>query len=639
MEKIVFSDIHPLEAKLEKQKDAHQRVVLLDKLANHYVYTNASKAQKLLAELGQILAFHSYPDLQLNYHINTAIVENQFYNHDIAEDHLLKAIEILEDRGDISQQIETYIDYAGICINLGKLDTVTSLLDKTDRLLRTYPDMRLEARMNCREAYLNLSYTNVEKGIELFLEAEKKLLSIEKKQLGLKDYYFLTLIYSGLGNIYSDNSEDAKSVNAYLKVLDICKEMHMSTRLSWHYLNVGQAYMELGHYDLAEDYMGKAILSPDDISQSARAGAFANLGNCYFQKGKYEEALKLYNKAQDLYKQKKEEDQTENLFSIERWKAELYKNTDQAKLTRKSLIKAFSYAKKNDNARQLSIICKDISEYYEVEGDYKNAYLFQKLSSAAISKYYEEVNSRRVIEMEIKYDAEKKKQEAELLQLKAVKLQLKALRAQMNPHFMFNSLNSIQNYITNDQIDSASKYLAQFAKLMRHSLDYSDMDGISLENEIEFLGDYLKINKNLRFGKLDYKITIDDDIEEDIMCVPTMIVQPYVENAIEHGLRSQEGGLIKIDFHLHDDNTIFCTIEDNGVGREVARQQQQADEKYKNHRSLGTIITRNRLELLNNSNISKDLLVKTVDLKDEKTGEALGTRVEIFIPVMETVMK
>jgi sensor histidine kinase YesM len=239
--------------------------------------------------------------------------------------------------------------------------------------------------------------------------------------------------------------------------------------------------------------------------------------------------------------------------------------------------------------------------------------------------------------VEAKYEAEKKRQETELLELKATRLQLKALRAQMNPHFMYNALNSIQNYITSHDVDSATKYLAKFAQLMRRSLEYSDLEVISLEDEIEFLEQYLVINEKLRFeNKLSYEIIIDEEIEEDILCVPTMIIQPYVENAIEHGLRTRENGLIKVFFFLFDEQTILCRVEDNGIGRDRALKLQMNDPRHQNHRSRGTSITENRLRILHTGNAEKEeVFVHTHDLKDPETGAALGTRVEIKIPILE----
>jgi two-component system, LytTR family, sensor kinase len=223
-----------------------------------------------------------------------------------------------------------------------------------------------------------------------------------------------------------------------------------------------------------------------------------------------------------------------------------------------------------------------------------------------------------------------------MLRLQASSLQLKALRAQMNPHFMFNALNSLQNYIADE---FAAKYLAKFAKLMRMSLDYSEMEIISLEKELEFLEDYLLINQKLRFqDRLQYQIIVDEELEDDIIGVPTMIVQPYIENAIEHGIKPKRGGLIKIEFKLLDDDGILCSIEDNGIGREKAAELQKRAGYHEQHKSRGTSITEKRLELLHNDR--KDgFSVKTIDLLDPLSNEASGTRVEILIPIVEMPYK
>ena len=229
-------------------------------------------------------------------------------------------------------------------------------------------------------------------------------------------------------------------------------------------------------------------------------------------------------------------------------------------------------------------------------------------------------------------NAEKRKQEAEMLRLQAINLQLKALRSQMNPHFMFNALNSIQHYMTNN-VDAAKNYLAKFAHLMRQSLDNSDMEVISLEKEIEFLEDYLFINQKLRFdSQLEYNIHLDEEIEEDIMGVPTMILQPIVENAIEHGLRMKEKGIVNLEFHLKDEYTIRCIVQDNGIGREKAKEFRNSQlDVMPRHQSKGTSIIKQRLDILGKFH-RREIFYETQDLVDVN-GEALGTRVELHIPI------
>jgi tetratricopeptide (TPR) repeat protein/anti-sigma regulatory factor (Ser/Thr protein kinase) len=627
-----------LEHKLKHQREPHQRMVLIDQLAANYAFTNISRAQTLLQEFFLILEDRNDPDMLLNFHLYSAIIENQLYRYERADYHFGEAIHILKERGTAKQQAETYIDYSGTCINLDEMDKALHYLEAADKLLKSFPDERLRSRIICREGFLHLHYSNYSRAIELLLDADRSITTLEQP-LELKDYYFLTLIHSGLGKIYERNDEREKSVDAYLKVVNMCETMGIRTRLSWHYLNVGNGYSALGEQEKAETYYQRAIEVADDSSEFARASSYANLGFCYLEKENYEQALQLFDRAETLFK-KLPNDAHDNLAVISSWRGQIYQELGEKEKVHEQLHLALKYAKLDSDYKQLAGVCKDLAAFYAERKDFENAYRYQCMYDEYSERYIEQVDMRKQREVEAKYQVEKRRQETEMLRLEATRLQLKALRAQMNPHFMYNALNSIQNFITSNEVTYAAKYLAKFAKLMRRSLDYSDMEIISLEKEIEFLEDYLYINEKLRFeDQLKYEIIIDEEIEEDILGVPTMIVQPYVENAIEHGLRGKKSGLIKVLFFLYDEDTILCRIEDNGVGRKKARERQLKDPQFKNHRSRGTSITEKRLEVLHRSTNADQRFIEIIDLVDEETQEAKGTRVEIKIPVVEVHMR
>lgn len=613
--------------------DRLQKLTTLDKLASQFVFTDISKAQKYLSEIQDILSDFDQPDFSLSFHLNTALVENQLYNFSLSEMHFRIALEILGERGDVNQLCEAYIDYAGTLHNLDQVDRARFYINQATKYLKAYPDDRLWARLVCREGYYHLKFSNFSRALHSFVESEKLIAAI-KEPLDLKDFYFLTLVQSGIGTIYGQINEHAKSIQPYLKVVDLCEKKGMRYRLSWHYLNVGNGYMVIQDFENAGLFFKKAIKFVDDVNQEARAMAYANLGFCFLSKGQYREALELFDTAQPLFKEKKEK----NLANIEWWKARIYLN-QKAKKAMRHYFKALEYAKKAQDFRQMSGILKEISELYAKELDYKNAYDYQVLYNSAAEQFMAQSKDSEISELEIRYEAERREKEYEMHKLQVSGLQLKALRAQMNPHFVFNALNSVQNFITSNDGTLAAKYLAQFAHLMRQSLEYSELENISLEKEIEFLRNYLEINEKLRFeNKLSYEINIDEEIEEDIYGVPTMIVQPYVENAIEHGIRMRQVGLIKIDFQLEDDNTILCVVEDNGVGRKKASEMQKRNPGFKNHKSLGTKITQDRLEILHKGRAQNEQIVKIIDLLDEQ-GEGCGTRVEILIPIMDIDLK
>lgn len=623
-----------LEEKLADQPDALQRLAIIDQLTSYYVYTNVLRAKDLLEEQRFLLrGTEQGADFRVRYYLNLVIVQNQLYAFDKAAQSALEGLAYLEETGSVREQVEMFTEYAGVCTNLGEVDEAYKYLDKASKLLKNFADPLLLSRIVCRRGYLQLHAKNLSNATADFLEAITLLDTIELTG-ALKDEYFKTLIFSGLGQVYEQNDEYQKSVHAYRRVVQMCEQLGMTNRLAWHYLNVGRAYLALGRHDKAREYLQKVIDTRDDLSLEARASAYANLGFCHFEEDQFDLALELLSRAESLHRELNGEDWL-NLGVIAYWRGRVELERGELEKALESFFAARDLAQQLDDTKMLADIYQEIGVVYAEGQDFEAAYTYQLEHDTLMEKYLEEADKRQQQELEVKYQAAKKQQEAELLELKAAKLQLKALRAQMNPHFIYNALNSIQNHITSNDPSNASRYLAKFAKLMRQSLEYSDEEVISLEKELEFLDDYLFINKMLRFEeRMDYRITVDDEIEEDILGVPTMIVQPYVENALEHGLRTKKDGHIEVAFEFYDEDTICCIVQDNGIGRKKARELQQGDEGWENYRSRGTQITEKRLELLRQSK-NQDILVETIDLYDEETGSAKGTRVEIKIPVVD----
>lgn len=208
-------------------------------------------------------------------------------------------------------------------------------------------------------------------------------------------------------------------------------------------------------------------------------------------------------------------------------------------------------------------------------------------------------------------------------------VEMQALRAQMNPHFIFNCLNSINRYIVKSDQQTASLYLTKFAKLIRLILDNSNSKNVPLSSEMEALKLYIDMEA-LRFDKkFSYTIDVDEGLTLDSIEVPPLIIQPYVENAIWHGLLHKPTvGHLHIHLSLAGQN-LRCLIEDNGVGREKAKELRSKSATSK--KSLGMKLTEDRLALLNKQ-ASHNASINIVDLKDEQN-EPLGTRVVLIIPL------
>lgn len=219
----------------------------------------------------------------------------------------------------------------------------------------------------------------------------------------------------------------------------------------------------------------------------------------------------------------------------------------------------------------------------------------------------------------------KKRNEAEK---KMIQSQLTALKAQMNPHFMYNALNSIQALILKHDIKNSNLYLSKFSNLMRKVLDASGKDEISLKEETEILELYLSLEK-LRFGNdFVYSINVSDEIDVYDVYVPPLLLQPFVENAIKHGLLHKKGEkLLKIDFYLKD-KMVYCSIKDNGIGRKHA--QQIKERMQEGHLSFSTQANEKRLELLNSHSLV-GFDIEIIDLYDNDI--ATGTEVLIKIPL------
>jgi LytS/YehU family sensor histidine kinase len=199
----------------------------------------------------------------------------------------------------------------------------------------------------------------------------------------------------------------------------------------------------------------------------------------------------------------------------------------------------------------------------------------------------------------------------------------------MNPHFIFNTLFSIQTYMLENDAISASRFLSRFAKLMRHILENSKHEFVTLENEIEFLNNYLFIQQ-LRFNEsFAYEVIFDEEEESSQINVPPMLSQPFVENSIDHGIRNIDWkGKIVVAFSIKENNLIV-TIEDNGLG---FYHKKQKNEMLDNHQSTGIENARQRITLLNNKYKTEHLFEIRDYSKESPT--RYGTIVTFAIPLI-----
>lgn len=483
---------------------------------------------------------------------------------------------------------------------------------------------------------------------------------------------FIPKCYQGISVVY-DALGDQKQFRSNLRLMiKAAISENDTTNMKLAYFNLGSSYTNKERdYLAADSLLRKGFeISLLDKDTSYVSLTLANLGwNNYLEK-KYSDAISLYNKSLTYsIPGKRYTSSANSLGNL----GTIYRDLGEKEKSLKYYQKSIEQGKQNNDVYNLQWVYMDMSEMYIRLKDTANAYLSYKKYKEFSDQYITRANTKGLSDARIKYEADTHNKELELLSLKLRNQQLLIygfsvvlvlclavglllyrhskinakrrlaemnrkisevtqanLRQQMNPHFIFNTLNSIQYYMYQHDKLATNNYLTKFSSLMRKVLENSQHTSVPLRDELDALKLYLELEM-IRFkDKFDYQINIDDEIDTIMYKVPTMLIQPYVENSICHGLMPAEGkGLVRINLTLENDY-ISCVIEDNGIGREAAQEKKRKNED--NHNSLGTQIVSSRLELVN---ALYGTTLKTVytDLKNEK-GEPEGTRVEIHIPIM-----
>jgi tetratricopeptide (TPR) repeat protein len=398
--------------------------------------------------------------------------------------------------------------------------------------------------------------------------------------------------------------------------------------------------------------------------------SLSNLGWNFYREKKFDSAIKAYNKSLTYSIHTKAHSYSANALGN---LGTTYRDMGMTELSLKYYSQAIEEAKLDNNFGSVYWIYLDMSDMYLQKKDtsdaFKNYVIYKKYSDL----YLKQSNSQGLADAKIRYEAETHNKELQLLSLRVSNQRLLIygytglfvlslaigillfsrskinakrrisdmnhkisevrqanLRQQMNPHFIFNTLNSIQYYMYQHDKLATNNYLTKFSSLMRKVLENSQHTSIPLRDELDALNLYLELEM-IRFkDKFDYEIKVDDEIDTILYKVPTMLIQPYVENSISHGLMPAEGkGQVRINLKLENEY-ISCVIEDNGIGRDAAQEIKRKSEN--NHNSLGTQIVSSRLDLVN-ALYGTSLKTIYTDLKNIN-GESEGTRVEIQIPII-----
>jgi tetratricopeptide (TPR) repeat protein len=556
-------------------------------------------------------------------------------------------------------------------IILGNYSVALQYFAEAQHLFETISDKdKLENKQGLAKALGSIGIvfseqSNYGKGLQYYIKAVK----IYEQ---LKDEEKCAKLYNNIGVVYQSQSSYFKALDYFIKAQKI-QEKRKDTNLGITYTNIGNSYLKQRDLSKAFEFYDKAKKWFDKHPNPRALGEwYNNVGLYYKANNQSQKAVENWNEAIIAFKS------IDDKFGIADsyiYLGELYLEQNQLETAKQNAENALRLARELKVLEQIVLSEKLLSDIYNKQNNPAVALQHFKLYSQAKDSLTNEEKIRRSVEEELTFDFEKREaikqkeiEKKELLlreQSKQSKMQLffaalfglllfgigfliynriqlkknltlqkelaeyeqKALHLQMNPHFVFNCLGSISSFIVQNGTDSAIKYLSKFSKLMRLTLEYSKESLIPIDKEIESLQNYLELEQ-LRFNnKFSFSITKSNAIEDD-MALPPLLLQPFVENAIIHGvIPKKEIGTIAVRFDIEKENLV-CTVEDNGIGFEQSKLAKE--NTVLAHKSMALDITKKRLEMIESTTKQRT----DFSIEEIKSGnEIQGTKVILNLPI------
>jgi len=602
-----------------------------------------------------------------------------FYNKDIkkATAYCKQALKLAKKDSTSLGMCQVYLNQSLLSFNAGRYE---------DALAQAIGAVNLSKKLN-RPTILATAYTQLSliystkgyahKAIEYSIEAVKIAENLGNVNSLVKGYYFLGRAYYNLDDI-------PKAQWYYNKVLTAVNSTKDKTLAAFVYVDMGLVYLRNELWEEAEQsiFAGMELSKKLSVNRGLAYGNYA-LGKLNYRQQYNDKAVEYFNLSLEAYEQIN--DAIGKASALEGL-AKVAIERHQYKEGEGHLKAALAFARQSRATNLSKVLYMDLSDLYASSGDFKQSMRYYRMYNVVKDSIFNKDRNREIAEIEIKHNAQVLAREKEELtekmraqqlemdlrserlriqqlrnnqnsyiiiglisglvlmviigllvfrqdklktQIRETELEQRALRSQMNPHFMFNSLNSIQSLIATDNNAEASIYLAKFSRLMRRILQNSREAYIPLRQEIEFLDNYIELEQR-RF-KEAFDCIIDEEAIEDahFVMIPPLVIQPFIENAIIHGLlRKSEKGTLTIRFEDYNNNLIKCTVIDNGIGREAAA----AFKTDQSQESLGIKITEQRLKYLTLKDKISEPFIRVLDLKDVD-GKATGTQVELLLPI------
>ncbi|NKI31021.1 tetratricopeptide repeat protein [Croceivirga thetidis] len=482
----------------------------------------------------------------------------------------------------------------------------------------------------------------------------------------------INIAYNSIGNLYQTLEQYDLAIEQFKKALQLETDLNNKLGMAINNQNIGDCLEQKGDLKQALDYYRKSLAYNEEInSDYGLLICKTSIAQIYLKQDSPRPALEILESLSDLMAKNGDDFINTWVLSNFGW---AHTQTGDFDIAKKYLDSSLTVTRKSQLPNMETLTLRRLSELEARKGNFKDSRDFLQ-ASYEVKEQITNVQNRSYIHDVIeKYESEKKDteiaslaNETELIKLrlrrnqtriligilmialvstilfvmyrqyksnnekKVLSLEQNMLRSQMNPHFLFNSLNSIKLYIINNDQKKAVHYLNKFSKLVRKILEGSSMKEISLEEELETVDLYLNI-ENIRFSEeINFQIKVDNNIDVERIKIPSLVLQPFLENAIWHGLSSKEGDKnLLVQVSKDDDYHLKISIKDNGVGRaasEIAKEKRVLKRK-----SVGIDITKERL-----ANFSKDFQndfdVSIIDLYDHGNKPA-GTEVILRIPTI-----
>jgi tetratricopeptide (TPR) repeat protein len=544
---------------------------------------------------------------------------------------------------------------AGIAACLNSLGVVFLYLSDFPRALQYYfQALRLHEntgdRQNIASAYTNIGLVYDHWGnYPKSLEYQRKALAIFSET---KSLYEMQNCLSNMGNTFDNAGKADTALLFYQRALSINRQLDNQRGIAANLTNTGIVYNGLEKFDQALPYLQEARKRYGKLNDkygmaltlSALAIAYLKGGNrlpgsagstskrLALALGFQRQGIALAGEIRNLETESNGWEVLSDIYAQQGNRAKalsaykthislrdsIFNGEKRAESTRISMQYAFDKKQAANQAKmdqQHALALAAIKRQRLIRNVVSSGALFVLTAIGLIFFFYKK-----------KRDAESRRSEAEL-RVQVADMEMKALRAQMNPHFIFNSLNSIRDYISRHDTKTADEYLVKFARMMRLVLENSEHQQVKLAKDLQVLELYIQLEALRMVHKFTYKIEIDDTLDPDQVMVPPLILQPFVENSIWHGIALKKGkGEIRIEIKKEED-MIHCTVEDNGIGRTRDTVMGATPRKG----SMGFKITQSRIDIINRLKKSQ----AEISLHDLTEGMRVDVRLPLAINTYE----